>query len=334
MTGMSGTPGEARNEGKMSLSRFVSALEARVSTEKHVQGVLERGVFGQPTAQAIDGFLEKISSDSSASRQNKWVVPAALEQRHDKQGLAQDVRQAAEKSSAGANGKEGLGQNTPEVARPAFSAGDPGRNTSENGSGKDETAKFMDVLTSAEKNKVKRTGEQSLSPVDGFMKAAKTAEDASALAKTPVTRTLPGYLLDQVSRQIVNLRTAGENEITLQLKPPHLGRMKLNIEHSAGGIKVGIVVESDAAKEMLLSHTNELKAALGDQGLRLDKIDVETQSHFDRSMAQAGREFGQSGGHGSRWTRSGPASGNPIPEGMVPDEPIRNVNTGRLDLVA
>jgi flagellar hook-length control protein FliK len=124
--------------------------------------------------------------------------------------------------------------------------------------------------------------------------------------------------------------------MTLQLKPPHLGRMKLNVEHTTGGIKVGIVVESTAARDMLLSNSHDLKTALADQGLRLDKIDVETQTDFGQSMAQAGRGFGQSGGRKGALGRqqgrqgSGDISGKPVDA-----EPgTGGGETRRLDLVA
>jgi flagellar hook-length control protein FliK len=309
--------------GEMSLSRFVSALEARISAGHQMHNMLEEKASGQSIARGVDKFLEKIASGS-----------AGVEQGYDKEVLMRDVRQTGEKPTAGANGKEGQGQNILNATRQASPGGDTGGNTAENSSGKDEAAKFMDSLASAGKQKVKNTTEQNLSAADGFMKAVKSAEEVSGSVKTPANRTLPGYLLDQVSRQIVKLRVAGENEITLQLKPPHLGRMKLSIEQTSGGMKVGIVVESAAAKEMLLSNTGELKAALGDQGLRLDKIDVETQGDFGRSMAQAGREFGQSAGQSGRQTGRGMSGSAPIQEELDLSEAIRAVDAGRLDLVA
>ena len=335
MKSLSGTSasGETWKQGEMSLSRFVSALEARISAKQQMHSMLGEKASGQPTAQGVDKFLEKISSDS-AGAQNRLMASVGVEQEYNKEVLMRDARQPIEKSTAGANGKDSPGQTILETTRQASPGGDTSRGTMENSSGKDDTAKFMDALASAGKQKVKKTAEQNLNAADGFMKAVKSADEVSASVKVPVNRTLPGYLLDQVSRQIVKLRTAGENEITLQLKPPHLGRMKLNVEHTSGGIKVGIVVESAAAKEMLLSHTSELKAALGDQGLRLDKIDVETQSNFDRSMAQAGREFGQSGGQKGRQIGRSLSGPGLVPKGSDLPETVRAVGAGRLDLVA
>jgi flagellar hook-length control protein FliK len=333
MAGLSGKSGETWKQGEMGLSQFVSALEARISAKQQVQTMLDKEISGRPTDGVVGKFLEKITAESDGARE-KLAVPAVMGQRPGKEGLTRDVPQTADKSTSGATGKEGPGQNALEAIRQASAGGDTSGNTPENSSDKEEAAKFLDALTSAGKQKVKKSAEQNLSVGDGFVKTTKSADATSAAMTSPTNRTLPGYLLDQVSRQIVKLRTAGENEITLQLKPPHLGRMKLNVEHVSGGIKVGIVVESHAAKEMLLSHANELKAALGDQGLRLDKIDVEAQSDFGRSMAQAGREFGQSGSRNGRQTGRAMVGDNTIPDGSVIPETIRGVAAGRLDLVA
>ncbi len=375
MKRLAGIQGENSTQGEMSLSRFVSALEARISEAHQIRTTLEKETPGRPTARVVGNFLEKISSDV-ASAQSKSTASAVMEQEYETEVLMRDVRQATEKRTTGINakggdpgrntmgnftgagqvddkevltgnarqtaeksiadvgGKDGQKPNILEAIRQASSGADTGRGTSENSAGKDDTGKFMDSLASAVKQKVKKTTEQNLSAADGFTKAVKSADEVSNAAKMPAGRTLPGYLLDQVSRQIVKLRTAGENEITLQLKPPHLGRMKLNVENTSGGIKVGIVVESAAAKEMLLSHTSELKAALGDQGIRLDKIDVGTQGDFGNSMAQAGREFGRSGGRNGRQSGRGLSGNSIIPEGSDLPEVVRTVDTGRLDLVA
>jgi flagellar hook-length control protein FliK len=94
--------------------------------------------------------------------------------------------------------------------------------------------------------------------------------------------------LDQVSRQILRSQLANESEIQIQLKPPSLGRLKMSIEHTSEGLKVSIIAESSAARDMLLSNSGDLKTALMEQGIRLDKINVETQADFNQTMANTG----------------------------------------------
>jgi flagellar hook-length control protein FliK len=295
--------------------------EIRSAVETFVTGTDEKG---NPVKHGLEGIRLAVQK----------AATGAGERDGGGQYNGGGSKQAAETSTDGA-GRKGAPEHTILAAsRPLSTGGDTGRQSMENSTGKEESSKFMDHLVSAGKLKGKKTSEQRLPATDNFIKAIKTADGVSVSVKASETRTLPGYLLDQVSRQIVRLRTAGENEITLQLKPPHLGRMKLNVEHTSGGIKVGIVVESATAKEMLLSHTNELKAALGDQGLRLDKIDVGIQNDFGRSMAQADRDFSRSGGQSGRQNDRDVLDSHLTPEELVRPETIRNVEAGRLNLVA
>jgi len=134
---------------------------------------------------------------------------------------------------------------------------------------------------------------------DGVTRRTATAESvAFSTPQQPAGRMFPYYLLDQVSRQILRSRLNNESEIMIQLKPPSLGRLKMSIENTTEGLKVSIITENQAARDMLLSNSGDLKAALMDQGLRLDKINVETQADFQQTMADT--RHGSEGSEGRK----------------------------------
>jgi hypothetical protein len=54
------------------------------------------------------------------------------------------------------------------------------------------------------------------------------------------------------------------------------------------------VTEQLSTQELLLSHAGDLKSVLSDQGLRLDKIDVQFDQFFDQSLSNARQESGRS----------------------------------------
>lgn len=110
-------------------------------------------------------------------------------------------------------------------------------------------------------------------------------------AKAP-PRTLPAYVTHQVGRGIVRAMNQGERSLTLQLKPAELGRLTMTIDHQSTGIKVNIVTENQSARDMLASNVNELKAALHSAGISLDSFDVDMNSDFRQSMANAGNQTG------------------------------------------
>lgn len=117
------------------------------------------------------------------------------------------------------------------------------------------------------------------------LKGADGKSSASSGAGAP--KTLPAYVLYQVSRQMLRAAQAGMREIQLQLKPPHLGRIHMSLENVKDGLRVSIITEHQAAREMLAGNAAELRSALLDSGLRLEKIDIQLAFNFDQSMAQA-----------------------------------------------
>jgi|GEM_PF-3186738 len=127
---------------------------------------------------------------------------------------------------------------------------------------------------------------ESLKETDSF------ARPAAATTKLPV-RTLPAYVVNQVSRQMVRSYQNGSKEIRLQLNPPNLGRLQMHIDNSGEMLRVQIVTEQLSTQEMLVSHAGELKSLLSDQGLRLDKIDVQFDQFFDQSLSHSRQESGR-----------------------------------------
>jgi flagellar hook-length control protein FliK len=108
-------------------------------------------------------------------------------------------------------------------------------------------------------------------------------------------RTLPAYVTNQVGRGIVRAVNQGETSLKLQLKPPELGRLTMTIDHQSTGVKVSIVTENHAARDILASNVNELKSALSTAGISLESFEVDMNSDFKQSMANTGNQSGQSG---------------------------------------
>lgn len=115
--------------------------------------------------------------------------------------------------------------------------------------------------------------------------------------KLPAAKLLPSYMLNQVSRQIVKSFENGDKEIRLQLKPPHLGRLQITLETINNSLKVNIVTEHHATREMLIANSAELKSVLFDQGIRLEKVEVQLAFNFDQSMSNTKHDFQKSKGN-------------------------------------
>ena len=113
--------------------------------------------------------------------------------------------------------------------------------------------------------------------------------------KLPAEKTLPSYLTNQVGHKILQAVNNGDTEIKFHIKPPELGRLQISLEFNKNGMKVGILAENSATRDMLMANSNELKSILADQGIRLEKVQVDLSGNFDQSMADARRESRNSG---------------------------------------
>ena len=149
---------------------------------------------------------------------------------------------------------------------------------------------------------------------------------------------LPAYLIDQVSRQISRSMLAGERAIRFRLTPPELGTLKLVLKVNKNSVKVEMMTESSAAKEIILSNIGDLKAALLDQGVRLEKIDIQNsggmfgQSFADWREGPGGRE--NRGGQEMQGMAAAPSSNDEAVEDPMGTLPSMGASNWQLDLRA
>ncbi len=131
-------------------------------------------------------------------------------------------------------------------------------------------------------------------------KASDTQSNLHNLKTKTSFKNLPNYVTQQVSKSLVRAINQGESTLRIQLKPPELGRLMIIINNSGNNIKVNIVTENHAAREMLASNVNELRATLSNSGVNLERFDVDMNSNFRQSMADAKNQSGQFSGQFSR----------------------------------
>lgn len=103
----------------------------------------------------------------------------------------------------------------------------------------------------------------------------------------------PEHIVDQLGKQISRSVVRGDRIINLQLNPPELGTVKLTMEIKGNTLQLGIIAESSSVKEIMLANAHELKAALLDQGIRLDSLDVQVGQNFGRSLMNLNEGSGQ-----------------------------------------
>lgn len=101
----------------------------------------------------------------------------------------------------------------------------------------------------------------------------------------PVGDFLPSYLIDQVAKRISGSVLRGERVLKLQLKPPDLGSIKVQMDLKGNSLKLGMTMENSSVKELLLSNIHELREALAEHGVKLESLDVQIDHSPNQSLA-------------------------------------------------
>ena len=115
---------------------------------------------------------------------------------------------------------------------------------------------------------------------------------------------LPAYVVRQVGQQIVQMVSRQQDSLRLELKPPSLGEVNLELTVKDGVVKASVVTETAAAKQVLENGLDQLKQQLTMQGLKVESVEITVNPDAQRqqSQAQAQADFNQrrpgSGGGG------------------------------------
>lgn len=138
---------------------------------------------------------------------------------------------------------------------------------------------------------------------DGIEVAPRKTLTANSIKNPEIpSRPLPVHVTRQVGKGVLKAIQQGENTLRLQLKPASMGRLLITIDNLGASMKVSIMTENQAAKDMLNANVNELKGILANTGINLADFHVDMGSDFGQSMANTQQG---SGGAGKRGNRSG-----------------------------
>ncbi len=136
-------------------------------------------------------------------------------------------------------------------------------------------------------------------------------------SERPAARSfLPGYLVEQVGRQIARSLLGGKRVVRLQLRPPELGAVKVEMDIKEDVLRLGMITENSSVKELLLSNAHELKDALVEQGVKLERLDVQINHDSNQSLAYTKEDPGEE----QRWIRD--ADGFLVPEPKTDEDSI------------
>ena len=117
---------------------------------------------------------------------------------------------------------------------------------------------------------------QTQSPTVTANTAVKAVESSKPIL--PENLLARGATEAKIINQIANkttVRTSGaQNEVQIRLDPPSLGTVRMKIITSGETVRTVIVAENPAVKQVIENNFNQLRDAMGEQGLKLDSFTV------------------------------------------------------------
>lgn len=166
-----------------------------------------------------------------------------------------------------------------------------------------------------------------------------TVRPAVLSATTPPPAEQPGlnaqYLIDQISARIASGTRTSENHITLQLHPPTLGKVYVDLSLHDHQLRAVVFAENHHVKHVLEGSIDQLRAALEQHNIEVDKLTVDIGGQGNQFASLLRERSGQ-----GRQRQLGPMVAQPDP---VPAEALQTAFTppgrvsggsGGLDLFA
>src|SRR5205085_8604923 len=90
-------------------------------------------------------------------------------------------------------------------------------------------------------------------------------------------------LLTRVARAVSTAQER-DGEVRLRLSPPELGSLRLDVKIQDGALVAHLQTETDAARTAILDNLPALRDRLADQGVRIERFDVDLMQHQGGGM--------------------------------------------------
>ncbi len=88
-------------------------------------------------------------------------------------------------------------------------------------------------------------------------------------------------IINQITDKMTIRSNGAQNEVHIKLDPPSLGTVRMNITTSGDTVRTVIVAENHAVKQVIENNFNQLRDAMGEQGLKIDSFTVTVGGESD-----------------------------------------------------
>ncbi|MEW5773684.1 MAG: flagellar hook-length control protein FliK [Thermodesulfobacteriota bacterium] len=218
-----------------------------------------------------DGYRPLSGKDAAGESEGRGL--AARLPGHDRSRTAEDGRQQGERNGRGEHGEN----KAPEGAAPNQAR--PAAQTEEQKAWAEFWGKVAkDRAASAQvRAEARPPAGDAAAGLAGEASAALRAEAPQASPSSGLEKFAPRDVLRQVESGVFRNLSEGAKQLTLRLDPPELGKLSLQLTVRGQDVSVVLKAETAEAGRMLSENLPQLRQVLEDQGLKVGKLEVQTQ---------------------------------------------------------
>lgn len=311
----------AEINGPVSLNRFVQILEDKVA------GLLPHRV----SEGEMENHMNRLLGHVLADKQHPFPVQGPIDEsmtKHLTKGIEEMVARGASKTSRIRGRKPSLAKGLQDMVSSARPQADASSRADNKSAG--FFLKAKEQMTLAKRGALDQRVDQDTR--NALYSAREAVMDRPNMAGTEakqMARPFPLYVVNQVGRQMAFAIRRGENQVRVQLKPPNLGSIQLDMVMKDHVLKVAMITEHHGVKELLMSHVQELREALVERGVELQRIDIRIDYHFGQSMANAQRDLHEA----HSWRLNLPSASGGLEAGSDHTEEVIQANVSSDALV-
>ena len=162
------------------------------------------------------------------------------------------------------------------------------------------SVKPVDAAQSTEKTSAKETDKKPALDLESTFTSVgtnKSAVDVKAAEKLSANRIDPADMnvIEQITSQLKARIKSGETSISLQLDPGELGKIEVQMTHSAQGVSVSFITEQASTGQLIESQVNQLRQSLKEAGVQLANLNIsqQHQSNQEGGAFRQGQPFMQ-----------------------------------------
>jgi flagellar hook-length control protein FliK len=176
--------------------------------------------------------------------------------------------------------------------------------------------------------------------MDKSQSTASSLADLHGLANVPKNmgtlqnKPLSASVMSQVGKEIAGFVQRGDRFFTLQLKPPELGMVNIEMDVKENLLKMSIVTETGSAKDLLQANYADLRRVLEGYGVKIESFDIQLSSSLNQSATNGDSPLNQQNHHSGRFGKKNFNTGQTEENDSEPPPTPQQSRDGLVDLLA